>query len=188
MNLPRIAGAHSSAALAGSTPLPPSQQPIAQSVGDQLVSAAAVPVSDAPPGTEATAQPSAHSTGAKAAASAADEPALQPTSQPAADESAAVKEGSAPAAEEAAREAEKAKHAPLVLECTDAVHHKSRLKYWVSDGAWEVLRRTAQLHLKHPEGAKCLGFEEGLIFKGASQFVLLSGPTHSELCQEACLR
>ena len=92
------------------------------------------------------------------------------------------------AAEEAAKAAERAKYAPTVVDCTSSAYHKSRLKYWVADGAWEVLRRTAQLHLKHPEGAKCLGFEEGLIFKGASQFVLLSGPTHSELCQEACLR
>ncbi|KAK9842953.1 hypothetical protein WJX74_004820 [Apatococcus lobatus] len=89
---------------------------------------------------------------------------------------------------EAAKEAERAKYIPTVLDCSSPNHHKSRLKYWVADGAWEVLRRTAQLHLKHPEGAKCLGFEEGLIFKGASQFVLLSGPSHSELCQEACLR
>lgn len=130
------------------------------------------------------------------AAGAAEQPAPQTSAaEPAAasGEAAAVAGAmqaleAAAAAEEAAKAAERAKYAPTVVDCTSSAYHKTRLKYWVADGAWEVLRRTAQLHLKHPQGAKCLGFEEGLIFKGASQFVLLSGPTHSELCQEACLR
>lgn len=124
-------------------------------------------------------QPAAHATAAEPAAASGEAAAAAGVAR--ALEAAA-------AAEEAAKAAERAKYAPTVVDCTSPAYHKSRLKYWVGNGAWEVLRRTAQLHLKHPQGAKCLGFEEGLIFKGASQFVLLSGPTHSELCQEACLR